>query len=101
VSDSLRKPDGRRPGRPSHYDSRYEVVTAPTTGKLRCRDVALIKKNGAGDGFKRTVQVVRAWHARDIGDGKSGNPYELALQEAHSLRSSLDAYVQYLRRREA
>jgi hypothetical protein len=62
-------------------------------------DVALIKKNAAGSGFKQTVQTVRAWRGRAVGDGKPGNPYDVALGEAHALRASLDAYVQYLRRR--
>jgi hypothetical protein len=93
-----RRPDGRWPGRVYHYNSRYKVVASPTIGKVRCFDVSLIKGNGAGGGFGEVVQTVRVWRGCAVGDGKAGNPYELAMAEAHKLRASLDAYVQYLRR---
>jgi hypothetical protein len=77
--------DSRRPNLPLHYDSRYEIVSVPTTGKPRCWDVILMKRSAKGSPFKQASEIVRAWRART--DGQSRDE---ALAAAHKLRDELD-----------
>ncbi len=89
---------GGHPGRPSHHPSRFQVITSPAIGKSGCFDVTLIKTATPGQAFKQTNEIVRSWRGRASLKGSHGSPLDMALQEAHEMRRSLDASLWDLKR---
>jgi hypothetical protein len=77
--------DSRHRSLPLHFNSRYEIVSVPTTGKPRCSDIILMKRSAKGSPFKQASEIVRAWRART-----DGQPRDEALAAAHKLRDELD-----------